>query len=226
MSDPVLVAEEIYKSFDDAGREVKVLKGINLSVQKSEMLTITGPSGSGKSTLLHILGGLSRPSSGQIRLKNSDIYNLGETGIARLRNRSIGFVFQFHHLLPDFTALENIMMPALIDNGHSGQGYIKKRAMEILERMDMADRHDHRPGELSGGEQQRVAIGRAMINNPEIILADEPTGSLDVQTAETVHRLFSDLHRNYDQTFIIVTHNESLSEKADRRVRLAGGKIE
>jgi len=220
----VLRAENIHKIFW-LGRNVKlhVLKGIDLEVRRGEIVAIVGASGAGKSTLLHILGTLDRPSEGKVYVDGVDVFQMSDVELAKFRNRKIGFVFQFHHLLPEFTAIENVAMPAMI----AGKSFdeAKDRAYELLKEVGLADRIEHKPSELSGGEQQRVAVARALMNSPEIILADEPSGNLDSQNAEALHDLIVELNKKHGQTFIIATHNEKLAERADRIVKIVDGKI-
>lgn len=216
----MLRATSVEKSYDS----LKVLKGINLEIQKGEVVAIVGASGAGKSTLLHILGTLDRPDSGLVQIDGESLFDRSSASLAAFRNQSIGFVFQFHNLLPEFSALENIMIPGLIGN-HRDEKEIKKKALELLELLGLSARQDHKPSELSGGEQQRVSVARALINSPKMILADEPSGNLDSKNAVELHHLFFELRRQLNQTFIIVTHNEELSKMADRRVEIKDGVI-
>jgi len=215
----VLVATDIHKKFGT----VEVLKGVDLSIQKSEIVSIVGPSGSGKSTLLHILGTLDKPDKGQVILNNANATALSGKKLAQFRNRHIGFVFQFHHLLPEFSALENVCIPGWMA-GTKRQA-VKERAVELLRLLGLSHRLDHKPNTMSGGEQQRVAVARALINNPDILFADEPTGNLDSANARELHQLFFDLRKNFGQTFLIVTHNEELAQISDRTVHMKDGKI-
>jgi len=192
-----------------------------LEVFSGEMVGVVGASGVGKSTLLHILGTLDRPDKGKVNLNSTDIFSLDDRQLASFRNKTIGFVFQFHHLLPEFTALENVMMPQLIAGEKEEK--IKDKARNILNELGLLPRADHRPGELSGGEQQRVAVARALINDPLVVIADEPSGNLDKKNKEELHELLSDLNKNKNQTFIIATHNEELAKKANRVYRLKDG---
>jgi lipoprotein-releasing system ATP-binding protein len=201
-----------------------VLKGVDLNIQRGEVVSIVGASGAGKSTLLQILGTLDRPDAGSILFDSQDIFKLNNAGLNKFRNLKIGFVFQFHNLLPEFTALENVMMPALIA-GKSKEG-AKKRALELMELLHVAERSHHAPTELSGGEQQRMAVARALMNNPDIILADEPSGNLDSHHAEELHQLFFQLRTSMQQTFVIVTHNEKLASQSDRILKMVDGRIE
>ncbi|NDV57408.1 ABC transporter ATP-binding protein [Bacteroides sp. 519] len=211
--------EGITKSFGT----LQVLKGIDLDIQESEVVSIVGPSGAGKTTLLQIMGTLDKPDNGKITIQGTDICQLKEKELSAFRNKHIGFVFQFHQLLPEFTALENIMIPAFI----AGKSVKEStgRALELLKFMGIEDRGTHKPNELSGGEKQRVAVARALINNPSVILADEPSGSLDTKNKEELHQLFFDLRAQFGQTFVIVTHDESLSRITDRTVHIIDGLI-
>lgn len=202
---------------------LKVLKGINLEMQKSEITTIVGASGAGKSTLLHLIGTLDKPDHGEILIEDISIFNLNDKQLSAYRNKNIGFVFQFHHLLPEFTAVENVALPSLIA-GESRKVALQK-AKELLQFLKLEDRMQHKPSELSGGEQQRVAVARALINNPQLILADEPSGNLDSENAKKLHQLFFDLRDTFKQTFIIVTHNEELAELSDRKIVLKDGVV-
>ncbi len=210
----------ITKSFGS----LQVLKGIDLTIGKGEVVSIVGPSGAGKTTLLQIMGTLDRPDCGSVRINGTDVGRLNERKLSAFRNGEIGFVFQFHQLLPEFTALENVMIPALIQNVSAGTA--RKRAMEMLEMMGLAERASHKPAELSGGEKQRVAVARALMNHPAVVLADEPSGSLDTQNKEELHRLFFDLRDRLNQTFVIVTHDEGLAARTDRTIHLLDGRIQ
>lgn len=227
----LIEAQNLKKSFATDAGELQVLRGINLSIREGEMVGIVGASGVGKSTLLHILGALDRPTAGSVFYSNTDIFSLDRNSLAAFRNRAIGFVFQFHHLLPEFSAIENVMMPGLIGIG-SGQGgrassqrEIKGRAERLLDEMGLSERKRHRPGELSGGEQQRVAVARALILEPKVVLADEPTGNLDTSTGEELFSIFIDLNQKKGITFVIVTHNESLSSRCHRVLKMVDGKL-
>lgn len=200
-----------------------VLKGVDLQIKKSEIVSIAGPSGSGKSTLLHILGTLDHPDGGEVFINDQRINFLNEKQVAAFRNRHIGFVFQFHHLLPEFSALENVCIPGWMAGTKKGQ--VLDRAKEILTTLGLVERLDNKPNALSGGEQQRVAVARALVNNPDIIFADEPTGNLDSATAKELHQLFFDLRKKFGQTFLIVTHNEELAQMSDRILHMKDGKI-
>ena len=210
---------DITKSFGD----LEVLKGISLTIEKGEVVSIVGPSGAGKTTLLQIIGLLDRPSSGEVLIDGRNVTNLKARELAKVRNTQIGFVFQFHQLLPEFTARENVMIPALIAG--TGRREAGRRADELLTFMGLSDRADHKPRQLSGGECQRVAVARALVNNPSIILADEPSGSLDSQNKAELHQLFFDLRDKMGQTFIIVTHDEQLAAITDRTIHLKDGII-
>lgn len=219
----ILEAKNLCKSYFDEGRELRVLQGVNLKIKRGEIAFMVGPSGVGKSTLLHLLGALDRPTAGEVRLNGIDVYRLRERERARLRSLKIGFVFQFYHLLPEFSAWENVMIPALISN--KGQRKRDKgRALELLEEIGLRDRVHHRPSQLSGGESQRVAIARALINEPEIVLADEPTGNLDKGSSQVIMELIRELNEKRRQTFVIATHQEGLVQRGKERViRLANG---
>ena len=209
----------IHKSYDT----LEVLKGVNLHIAPREIVSIMGPSGAGKTTLLQIVGTLDRPNSGSVLLNGTDVLQLNERKLSAFRNHHIGFVFQFHQLLPEFTAEENVMMPALI--GGSAMADARKEARRLLEYLGLSERRNHKPSELSGGEKQRVAVARALINKPEIILADEPSGSLDSQNRTELHHLFFDLRDTFGQTILIVTHDEELASISDRIVRMKDGVI-
>ncbi|MBN1504021.1 MAG: ABC transporter ATP-binding protein [Candidatus Eisenbacteria bacterium] len=204
------------------GHVLNVLRGVDLEVIEGEIMAIVGASGVGKSTLLHILGALDRPDSGSVRLDSQEVFRMNDDGLARFRNRTVGFVFQFHHLLPEFTAVENVMMPGLIA-GDSVESS-RERARKLLKEVRLLEREEHKPGELSGGEQQRVAVARALMNNPRIVLADEPSGNLDKESGEELHTLIQELREAHKQTFVIVTHNEKLARSSDRVVQLEDGK--
>ena len=211
--------ENITRSFGS----LQVLKGISLNIERGEVVSITGPSGAGKTTLLQIMGSLDKPDGGKVLYDGQDITRMSEKEISAFRNKHIGFVFQFHQLLPEFTALENISIPMLI----AGQGMrqANARAKELLQLLGLADRADHKPSELSGGEKQRIAVARALANQPDVILADEPSGSLDTKNKEELHKLFFSLRDQLGQTFVIVTHDESLAAMTDRTIRLLDGSI-
>jgi len=214
---------DLWKVFETKGGKVEALKGIDMDIPGGETLAIVGVSGSGKSTLLHILGTLERPSDGQVRYGETDVFRQNETELAAFRNREIGFVFQFHYLLPEFSALENVMMPCLINGIAMEQA--KDMALQVLKRVGLEHRLEHRPGELSGGEQQRVAIARAVVLKPRVILADEPTGNLDLDTGASILDLFLMLNDEYGISSVMVTHNMDIAKRLQRRIRLSNGKI-
>jgi lipoprotein-releasing system ATP-binding protein len=219
----LLKAEGLNKSFFDAGLEVRVLRALELEVRTGEEIAIVGQSGTGKSTLLHVLGSLETPTAGKVYFEGQDLFALGERALAEFRNLKLGFVFQFHYLLADFTALENVMMPALI--ARKTEQEAARRAAEVLELVGLADKLRRRPAELSGGEQQRVAVARAVVLHPRLVLADEPTGNLDPQTADEVHQLFHLLNRQLGITLVIATHNESLTRSMGRALRMREGHL-
>lgn len=215
----MITAHNIHKYYDD----LHVLKGVNLHIKKSEIVSIVGASGAGKTTLLQILGTLDHFSEGELKINNTAISTLSRKELAAFRNASLGFIFQFHQLLPEFTALENICIPAFIKKTPKAEA--EKRAKELLKFLGLSHRENHKPNELSGGEQQRVAVARALINNPDIVLADEPSGNLDTESAENLHNLFFQLRDQFGQTFVIVTHNEELAGMADRKLVMQDGVI-
>jgi lipoprotein-releasing system ATP-binding protein len=235
MSDPVvhpsgseqtkilLRAREVYKSYPSGTGRLDVLMGVDLQVRRGEILVIAGASGAGKSTLLHILGALDKPTRGTVELDSTDLFALSDKKLAQVRNKMVGFVFQFHHLLPEFSAVENVAMPMLIDGRAPQDAW--KIALGLLDDVGLKGWEHQKPSELSGGEQQRVAVARALANNPLIILADEPSGNLDSTNSEMLHRLIWQLSRSRKQTFVIVTHNEKLAAKADRMLRLSEGQL-
>ena len=217
----LLRAEGLCKNYPTAEGELEVLSGLDLDVNRGEMVAVVGESGTGKSTLLHLLGALDRPTAGTVTFEGADVFAKSDEALARFRSRSIGFVFQFHHLLPEFTAFENVAMPAMIMGKSLDVAW--KRAMELLELLGLVSRAGHRPSQLSGGEQQRVAVARALMNEPGLVLADEPTGNLDTKTADVLHEEIRRLADSHDQAFVVVTHNPALASLADRILRLEGG---
>lgn len=223
MSDEIIIEiRGLTRIFQD-GVEIRALDGVDLDIAKGEFIAIVGPSGSGKSTLLNQIGILDTPTSGTILLKGADITKMSDKERSRLRNQELGFIFQYHHLLPDFNALENVMIPLLI-NG-IGSSKAKERASAMLEEVGLKDRMKHRPNQLSGGQNQRVAIARALVNGPSIVIGDEPTGNLDSRAGETIYELLRKLNREHNQTFILVTHDERMAARTDRIVRLVDGRI-
>ncbi len=221
--EPLLKVMGLTKNFRHGERMLPVLRGINLTLQAGEMLSVVGRSGAGKSTLLHILGTIDLPTSGRILFEGKDLVQMSSAQLANFRNQTIGFVFQFHHLLPEFTALENVAMPALILRLPRREA--EQRAMELLEKVDLTDRVSHRPGELSGGEQQRVALARALVMQPKLLLADEPTGNLDSKTSDAIHDLFFELNEQFATTMLIVTHNNDLATRLPRKLSMMDGVI-
>ena len=219
MTEKMIEIQGITKSFG----ELQVLKGIDLTINKGEVVSIVGPSGAGKTTLLQIMGTLDKADAGQVFINGVEVNRLKEKELSAFRNKQIGFVFQFHQLLPEFTALENVMIPALIGGMSSGEAF--RNAKETLDMMGLAERASHKPAELSGGEKQRVAVARALINRPAVIFADEPSGSLDTKNKEELHQLFFDLRERLGQTFVIVTHDEGLAQLTDRTIHMVDGRI-
>ncbi len=218
----MIYAQNIHKYYGN----LHVLKGVNLHIEKSEIVSIVGASGAGKTTLLQILGTLDNPdkkTGSALKINDIDIYSLNSKKLSKFRNEQVGFIFQFHQLLPEFTALENICIPAFIKK--SPKAEVEKRAMKLLDFLGLKDRASHKPGELSGGEQQRIAVARSLINNPAVIFADEPSGNLDSESAERLHKLFFQLREEFHQTFVIVTHNEELANMADRKLTMVDGEI-
>ena len=210
---------DIHKSYDT----LEVLKGIDLTIAEREIVSIVGPSGAGKTTLLNIIGSLERQDKGKVLIDGTDLSTMREPVLARFRNRNIGFVFQFHQLLPEFNVVENVAIPALIGGTPSKAAY--DRARELIDYLGLKERADHKPAELSGGERQRVAVARALVNSPKVVLADEPSGSLDSQNRQQLHQLFFDLRKDFGQTFVIVTHDESLAATTDRTIHLSDGRV-
>lgn len=216
----MLTGKNIYKRYGS----LEVLRGVNLEINKGEVVAIVGPSGCGKSTLLHILGSLDKADMGEIVINNTGLSLLSGNKLAAFRNRHIGFVFQFHHLLPEFTALENVCIPGWLAGRNRNE--VREKAEGLLKILGLIDRNENKPNQLSGGEQQRVAVARALINNPDIVFADEPTGNLDSANAQELHQLFFGLRKQFNQTFLIVTHNEELSQLSDRVLHMKDGRIE
>jgi len=215
----MIKVSNVHKSYGS----LEVLKGIDLNISKGEVVSVVGASGAGKTTLLQIIGTIGLPDNGQVFIKDIDVFSLRGKGLADFRNKHIGFVFQFHNLLAEFTAVENICIPAFIANENRNK--VEKRATELLNFLNLKDRANHKPAQLSGGEQQRVAIARALINNPDVILADEPSGNLDSKNRDEIHNLFFNLRDNFGQTIVIVTHDKNLAEMADRKITMSDGKI-
>ncbi len=215
----MIEVKEIKKAYG----QLEVLKGVDLRVEEKEIVAIVGKSGAGKSTLLHIMGALDRPDSGTLRLDGQGITDMGKKELARFRNERIGFIFQFHHLLPEFTALENVCIPGYIKN--TPKGKVHDKAKYLLDYLGLSDRLDHKPNQMSGGEQQRVAVARALVNDPKVVFADEPSGNLDSATSKELHSLLFELRKDFGQTFVIVTHNEELAKMSDRRLVMVDGKI-
>ncbi len=219
----MITVTDLSKSFPMGGQTLTVLKGVNLQIQRGELIAVVGASGAGKSTLLHIIGTLDRPTQGTVHFDGQDMFKLSEGEQAEFRNRRIGFVFQFHHLLPEFTALENACMPALIQRRQKAD--IEPEAIALLEEVGLGARLHHKPGELSGGEQQRVAVARALLQKPDLVLADEPTGNLDTHTGDALFAMMRALNKAHGTTFVIVTHNDKLSAQADRIIHMQDGQI-
>ena len=219
----ILAAIDVHKTYQNGPEITKVLKGINLEVQRGEVVVIIGPSGVGKSTLLHLIGSLDKPTSGNIQIDGQNIFELNDQKLASFRNENIGFVFQFHHLLPEFTALENVMLPGMMYRKDLGN--LEEGAKKLLTEVGLENRLHHKPNQLSGGERQRVAVARALVNSPKLVLADEPTGNLDKNNSESLYRLILNLNEKFTQTFIIVTHNELMAMRANRVIELEDGMV-
>jgi lipoprotein-releasing system ATP-binding protein len=216
----LLVARDIHKKY----KNLEILKGINLEVSKGEIVSIVGASGAGKSTLLHILGTLDKPDKGNVIINDEDVVKMGDSSLSKFRNQQIGFIFQFHNLLPEFTALENVKLPGLIAGRKPDE--VEEKALQLLKLLGLDHRLEHKPSELSGGEQQRVSVARALINSPAVIFADEPSGNLDSKNAEELHHLFFKLRDELGQTFVIVTHNEQLANMANRKITIKDGRLD
>ncbi len=226
MSKIILSAKNIHRFYPSGNDKLEVLKAVDIEIKEGEILSLIGQSGAGKSTLLHVLGGLDTPNEGQVFLREDEIYKLSDSKRAILRNKHIGFIFQFFHLLPEFTALENVMMPALMSRARNfSTKDLIKRAKNLINQVGLLSRKHHRPSQLSGGEQQRIAIARALINKPELVLCDEPTGNLDSENSKKLMKLLKDLNKNNNQTFMIVSHNMSVAEIGDRIIKIDDGKI-
>lgn len=215
----MLKARDVYKSYN----QLEVLKGIDLHIQKGEIVSVVGASGAGKSTLLHILGTLDSPDSGEVQIDGRTVFKLNPKQLSKFRNQHIGFIFQFHNLLPEFDALENVCMPGFISGQNAGK--VKQKATDLLKLLGLEGRLDHKPSELSGGEQQRISVARALINDPSIVFADEPSGNLDSNNARELHEMFFKLRDQLNQTFVIVTHNEELADMADRKLEIQDGRM-
>jgi lipoprotein-releasing system ATP-binding protein len=220
---PFLSIHNVFKSYFLHGKRIDVLRDVSLDIERGELVSLVGPSGAGKSTFLHVLGTLDAPAAGEVLFEGRSVFAMNDAQIAEFRNRTIGFVFQSHYLLPEFTALENVAMPALVQRADRSRTYTKAR--ELLERVGLGSRVEHKPGELSGGEAQRVALARALVLQPAILLADEPTGNLDPATGEGIHQLLREVNRELGITAVVVTHNEALARSMPRRLRLAGGQV-
>ncbi|MFO0651958.1 MAG: ABC transporter ATP-binding protein [Polyangiales bacterium] len=225
MTTALVEIRQARKVYEHEGKALEVLKGIDLTIDPGEMVSIVGPSGAGKSTLLHLIGTLDMPTSGTVQLDGKNVTAMSSASVATLRNRTIGFVFQFHHLLPEFSALENVMMPGMIHGGIP-RAQLRETATRLLREVGLEHRVTHRPGELSGGEQQRVALARALVLEPKLLLADEPTGNLDTANSSAIHALFHELNRNHGTTMVIVTHNDALARSIPRVIAMRDGCIE
>jgi lipoprotein-releasing system ATP-binding protein len=222
MSD-ILTVKGLVKTYQNGPQTTEVIKGIDLTIIGGQVVIIVGPSGVGKSTLLHLIGGLDKPTAGEISIDGKNVFALGDKELAVFRNRNIGFVFQFHHLLPEFTALENVMIPGMMHDRNIGQ--IEQNARALLDEVGLSQRLTHKPSQLSGGEQQRVAVARSLINKPKLVLADEPTGNLDKRNSQTLYQLILSLNRKFNQTFLIVTHNELMAEQASQVIEMEDGRV-
>ena len=222
----ILSARNIHRKYQQGSSALHILKGVDLDINEGDVLSLVGPSGAGKSTLLHILGGLDKPNEGDVLLDGKNVYTVSDAERSRIRNSQVGFVFQFYHLLPEFTALENVALPALITSGTGKSQAATLRARELLEKVGLKDRVTHRPQELSGGEQQRVAIARALINKPKIVFCDEPTGNLDSKSGQAIIELLLDLNKIERQTLVIVTHDEKIAARSSRIIHIKDGKLE
>jgi len=221
----MLEARDLHKVYQQNANQLTVLKGINLKIHKGDVLAIVGPSGAGKSTLLHILGGLDEPTKGEVFFENQNIYRLKDAQRAKVRNLKLGFIFQFYHLLAEFTALENVILPALVKEDLKNIDMLKARGQELLEQVGLKDRVEHKPSQLSGGEQQRVAVARSLVNNPEIIFCDEPTGNLDSESGQAIIDLLMNLNVKNRQTLVIVTHDENIAKRSHKIIRMKDGML-
>jgi lipoprotein-releasing system ATP-binding protein len=219
----ILLVKGLLKTYENGQQKIEVIKGIDLDIPEGAVIIIVGPSGVGKSTLLHLIGGLDKPNSGEVLIDGKDIFQLADKELAQFRNKNIGFVFQFHHLLPEFTALENVMIPGMMHAKNLED--IEKNARDLLTEVGLSERLTHKPSQLSGGEQQRVAVARALINRPKLVLADEPTGNLDKQNSQSLYRLILSLNEKLKQTFLIVTHNEMMAVNASMVIEMEDGRI-
>jgi ABC-type lipoprotein export system ATPase subunit len=221
----ILEASDILKSYFCSKNELRVLKGVDLTIKKGEIVSIVGPSGAGKSTLLHILGGLDQPNRGIVLFDGDDIYSLDDAARAKIRNDKVGFVFQFYHLLPEFTALENVFLPVMIQKPHAKKKELEATGLDFLGKVGLKERVHHKPYQLSGGEQQRVAIARALVNHPQIVFCDEPTGNLDSESGQGIIRLLMDLNKRINQTLVIVTHDEVVAQRSHRTIHIKDGEL-